>query len=129
MHSDYRQISSVRKRYPFPVVEVHPETCKKLGIHDGQWVWIENHKGRIMQKCRPFDGIDPRVVHADFGWWYPEMSEKEPSLFGVWISNVNILVDDEQEYCAPEMGSWQLRCTLCRIYPVKPQELPEEFKT
>ena len=128
MHSTWRQISSIRKRYPFPVVEIHPQTCKELGILDGQWVWIETRRGRIMQKCRFFDGLDPRVVHADFDWWYPEMPEEEPSLYGVWISNVNVITEDRLEYCGAEMGSWPLRCSLCKIYAAQSHEVPEELK-
>ena len=129
IHSTWRQVSSIRKRYPFPVVEIHHQTGKNLGISDGQWVWIETQKGRIMQKCRFFDGIDPRVVHADFDWWYPEMPEEEPSLYGVWISNINMLTEDSADYCGTEMGSWPLRCNLCRIYAVQSHEIPENLRT
>ncbi|MEN6437058.1 MAG: molybdopterin-dependent oxidoreductase [Syntrophobacter sp.] len=129
MHTDWRQVSLIRKRYPFPVVEIHPQTCRSLGISDGQWVWIENAKGRVMQKCRAFDGIDPRVVHADFDWWYPEMPESEPSLFGVWFSNINILTEDGDAVCGPEMGSWSLRFNVCRIYPADDSEIPQFLRT
>jgi thiosulfate reductase/polysulfide reductase chain A len=127
MHSDWRQVSVIRKQYPLPVVEVHPETCERLGITDGQWVWIETRRGRVLQKCKVFAGIDPRVVHADFDWWYPEMPEAEPSLFGVWISNINVATEDGDEVCGPEMGSWSLRFNLCRIYPAKPDEIPKDL--
>jgi anaerobic selenocysteine-containing dehydrogenase len=129
MHSDWRQVSIIRRCYPFPMVEVHPQTCRQLGISDGQWLWIQTRAGRIMQKCRISDGIDPRVVHADFDWWYPEMPESEPWLFGVWHSNVNILTEDGDDVCGPEMGSWSLRFNLCRIYPVEPDEIPQEFRS
>jgi len=128
MHSDWRQVSLIRKKYPFPVVEVHPETCRRFEISDGQWVWIETRRGRVMQKCKAFDGIDSRVVHADFDWWYPEMPECDPSLFGVWLSNINVVTEDGDDVCGPEMGTWSLRFNLCRIYPVKFNEIPEGFR-
>lgn len=124
MHSGWRQVSLIRRRYPFPEVEVHPETCRALGLEDGQWVWIETRRGRVIQKCRMFDGIPPGVVHADFDWWYPEMEEAEPSLFGVWLSNVNVLTEDGDDVCGAEMGSWSLRQTLCRLFPARPEEVP-----
>ena len=129
MHSDWRHVSLIRKRYPYPVVEVHPKTCLDLGIEEGQWVWIETRHGRLMQKCRVFDGIDPRVVHADFDWWYPEMPEGEPSLSGVFISNINVAMEDQDDVCGSEMGTWSLRFNLCRITAVREDELPEEFRT
>ncbi len=128
MHSGWRQVGPIRRRYPFPVVEVHPRTCQALGLEDGQWVWIESPRGRILQKCRAFDGIDPRVVHADFDWWYPEAEEADPSLFGAWLSNVNLLTEDGEKVCGAEMGSWPLRQTLCRLYPARSEEVPETLR-
>ncbi len=80
-----------------------------------------------MQRCKVFAGLDPRVVHADFDWWYPEMPESEPSLFGVWLSNINVLTEDGDEVCGAEMGTWSLRFNLCRIYLVEPEEIPKEL--
>jgi thiosulfate reductase/polysulfide reductase chain A len=128
MHTSWRNISAVRRKYPYPVVEVHPQTCHDLNIGAGQWVWIETKNGRVLQKCKPFDGIDPRVVHADFDWWYPEMAESDPSLFGVWFSNVNILLEDGDDVCGREMGSWSLRFHSCRIYAAEPNEIPAELQ-
>lgn len=128
MHSAWRQVPLIRRRYPFPQVEVHPQTCRDLGLNQGDWVWIESPRGRILQKCRPFEGIHPKVVHADFDWWYPEAEEAEPSLFGVWLSNVNLLTEDGEDVCGAEMGSWPLRQTLCRLYPARPGEVPEVLK-
>ena len=43
--SEHRQIPSLRKRHPEPVVEIHPKTAEKHGIRDGDWVWIESPRG------------------------------------------------------------------------------------
>ncbi len=129
MHSGWREISLIRRHYPFPVVEVHPDTCEVLGLGEGQWVWIETRKGRIMQRIKIFDGISRQVVHADFDWWYPEMPEEAPSLYGVWLSNINLLTEDSDELCGAEMGSWPLRQTLCRLVPVESGEIPEPLRT
>jgi thiosulfate reductase/polysulfide reductase chain A len=92
-HSEHRQVQSMRKMHPDPIMQIHPVTAAKLGIRDGDWVWIESPRGRIKQKCRTFEGIDPRVVQAQHGWWYPEEDGAEPSLHGIWTSNVNVLTD------------------------------------
>ncbi|MBI4330122.1 MAG: molybdopterin-dependent oxidoreductase [Chloroflexi bacterium] len=118
-HSEYRQIESIRKRRPDPRVQVHPETAKELGIEDGDWIWIETPRGRIRQRCVCFDGIDPRVVHAEHGWWFPELPGEEPWLGGVWESNVNVLTDDDPERCNQRSGGWPLKTALCKIYPCK----------
>ncbi len=111
-HSEHRQVPSLRKRHPDPLVQVHPETASRLGIEKGDWVWIETRRGKIQQRASLTEGIDPRVVHVEHGWWFPE--EKGPE-HGVWRSNANLLTDNGPPY-DPAMGTYQLRALLCRIY-------------
>ena len=106
---------------------MNPATAAKLEIKDGDWVWIESPRGRCMQKCKHFEGIDPRVVHAQHGWWFPEDLPGEPSLHGVWKSNINILTDDDPDICNPINGGWPLRGLLCKVYPCNDTEAPEKM--
>ena len=115
-HSEHRQVASLRKMHPDPIVQINSETAKNLGISDGDWVWIESPRGKIRQKCRLFDGIDPRVVHVEHGWWFPEEDGAEPSLHGVWKSNCNVLTDDDPAICNSISGGWPLRGFLCKVY-------------
>ncbi|MCX6012077.1 MAG: molybdopterin-dependent oxidoreductase [Chloroflexi bacterium] len=66
-HSRLRQIKSLRLKRPDPVINIHKETAGKLGIKDGDWVYIENKRGRIKQKAVLSSEIDPRVVIVDYG--------------------------------------------------------------
>ena len=118
-HSEWRQIESIRRLHPYPLAQVHPETAQGLGIHDGDWIWIESPRGRIRMKCQHYEGIDRRVVHCQHGWWYPELPGEEPWLHGVWESNVNVLTDDDPDRCNPITGGWPLRTALCKIYKMK----------
>ena len=115
-HSEHRQVASLRKMHPDPIVQINSETAKNLGISDGDWVWIESPRGKIRQKCRLFDGIDPRVVHVEHGWWFPEEDGAERSLHGVWKSNCNVLTDDDPAICNSISGGWPLRGFLCKVY-------------
>jgi len=113
-HSEGRQIKSLRKLCPDPLVEIHPETAKKLGIKDGDWVWIESpRERRIKQRALLTDGIHPRVVSAQHGWWFPE---KEPWEYGFKESNVNMITPSLQR--DPHTGSMPWRAFLCKIYKV-----------
>ena len=116
LHSCGRQIDSLRRGHPQPRVFIHPETAARLGIEDDQWVYIETRRGRIKQKAVFSDRLDPRVICADFGWWFPE--KKKDALSGWAQSNLNILTDD-QPPLSPETGSDNLRGLCCRVYPVK----------
>ena len=110
--SEHRQISSLRKHHRDPLVEIHPQTASECEIEDGDWIWIETPMGKIQQKAKLTDGIDPRVVNAECAWWFPEEAGPE---HGVWKSNVNVLTNNAPPY-DPAMGTYQLRALLCRVY-------------
>jgi len=111
-HSRLRQISSLRNVYPEPVIRIHPDAASKEGIKDGDWVYIETQRGRIKQKAMISSDVDPRVVIADYAWWFPE--RKSDSMFGWTESNINILTSIDPPYNR-EMGSTHLRGLLCRV--------------
>ncbi|MFC1910503.1 molybdopterin-dependent oxidoreductase [Chloroflexota bacterium] len=112
-HSQGKQINILRNGRPEPLIEIHPETAGKLGIKEGDWVYIENKRGRIKQKACFSNNIDHRVVFVDFGWWFPEKGAFKE--YGWAESNVNILTDNKKPY-AREMGSATLRGILCKVY-------------
>ncbi len=111
-HSEGRQIKSLRKRNPDPLLEIHPDTAKNLGIADGDWVWVEGPRGgKIRLKARLTDGIQPAVVSAPHGWWFPE---KGPPEYGFKESNVNLLTAGMAH--DPHTGSESWRSFLCKVY-------------
>lgn len=110
-HSEGRQIPSLRKKNPDPLVEIHPETAAVLEIGEGDWVWIETLHGRVKMRAKLFDGIARDVVNAQHGWWFPE---EEPPEYGWKKSSVNLLFGDTAY--DPDTGSESLRSSLCRIY-------------
>lgn len=110
-NSEHRQIANLRKAHRHPLAEIHPATAARYGIANGDWIWVETRRGRIQQKAKLVLGIDPRVVHVEHGWWFPE--EPAPD-HGIWKSNVNLLTDNQPPY-DPAMGTYQLRALLCRI--------------
>lgn len=112
-HAGGRQIHTLRAAHPEPVVRIHPETASRLEIMDGDWVHIETKRGKIQQKAILADTIDPRVVIADYGWWFPEMGPEK--MYGWADSNINILTDNHPPL-SPEMGSTNLRGGFCKVY-------------
>jgi len=114
-HSANRMLPWLREIRPDPIVEIHPDTAKKENIQEGDWVWIESPRGRVKEKAKFNKGIDPRVIVAEHGWWYPEM---EAPGHGWDISNINILMDNSYETLDPAIGSTNLRNCLCSVSPV-----------
>jgi anaerobic selenocysteine-containing dehydrogenase len=112
-HSADRHISALRGVEPEPVVDIHPETAAKLGIGDGEWVYIETQRGRIKQKAVLTSTVDPRVISLSYACWFPEKGISE--VYGWQESNINILTDDKPPY-NPQIGSTNLRGVVCKVY-------------
>jgi len=113
-HSEHRQIPRLRRMNPDPLTEIHPETATKLGIKDGDWVYIESRYGRCKQRAKLTDAIDPRIVHSQHGWWFPEKPGTEPSLFGVWESNINLLLPSG--WTGKSGFGYPFKSQMCRVY-------------
>ena len=118
-HSEWRQIWSIREKYPYPLLQIHPDTAAPLGIKEGDWVWIEGVRGRIRAKATLFSGMDSKVVHMEHSWWLPELPGEEPWLHGAWEMNPNVLGDDDPQYCDPITGGWGLKTILCKVYKAR----------
>ena len=119
-HTEHRNIPWLRKIDPDPVVEINPGTAKSHGIEDGQWVWVENWLGKCKLKAKVTPVVPPWMVMAAHGWWFPEKPPQEPSLFGVWESNINQLIpmgaQGKDGLGAP------IKHLLCKIYKVNEEE-------
>ncbi|UCG67072.1 MAG: molybdopterin-dependent oxidoreductase [Deltaproteobacteria bacterium] len=113
-HSEHRQIPSLRRMNPDPLTEIHPETAEKLGINDGDWIYIESKYGRCKQKAKLTKGINPGVVHSQHGWWFPEKPGPEPSLFGVWESSINLLLPPG--WTGRSGFGYPYKSQMCRVY-------------
>ena len=112
-HTENRQIPWLRELHSDPTVEIHPEAAKKEGIEEGDWVIIESPRGKVRQRAKLFEGMDPRVISAEHGWWFPE--NRDPG-HGWDESNINILTDNSFSNCDPAMGATPVRTLLCKIY-------------
>lgn len=109
-HSSHRNIDSLKKRAPDPELEIHPETAEKLGLENGEWIYLASPRGRVEIRVRYCDTIDPRVVHSPHGFW-----------FGVedgWKRlNINMITDDAP--LCPVTGSVPIKALLCRVEKMK----------
>jgi anaerobic selenocysteine-containing dehydrogenase len=97
-HTQYRNIPSLRKLYPDPMVEINTRTAWELSINDGEMVTVESPRGSIKLKAHLTDDIHPKVVSVPHGW-----SE----------ANVNILTYDLE--VDPVSAFTGFKSVLCRI--------------
>ena len=122
--SNNRQIKSLRRMEPFPLVRMHPAAARKYGLAEGDWAWIETLRGRITQKVKLEPEMAENVVNCDFGWWYPEAGAPG---YGWDESNANILTIAAPPYDR-YLGSYQLRAMLCRVYPNPDCKIEARYK-
>jgi len=111
-HSAYRNLPSLRKHSPDPVVLMNPETASRRKIGEGDWVSIETERGSIRQKAVFSEELDPHVVIGSIGWWFPERTDLK--LSGWKEANLNILTSSEPPFDRA-IGSTNLRAIPCQI--------------
>lgn len=115
MLTGFKCIASIRMIRPDPIVEMNPDTARKLELKEGEWVCIETEQGRIKQRLFLNANLDPKVIMASFGWWFPEKSMGE---YGWRTSNINVLIKDGPDY-DPSVGGVTLRGIPCKVFSLQ----------
>jgi anaerobic selenocysteine-containing dehydrogenase len=113
-HSENRRQEHLRALRPEPVVEMHPDTAKKYGLTEGEWVWLEGHRGRAKRIVSLNLGLDPRVVSTSHGWSHPEAGPER--LYDTRELNINSLIAWE-DMSKIGVGA-NYKVMLCKIYKV-----------
>jgi anaerobic selenocysteine-containing dehydrogenase/ferredoxin-NADP reductase len=122
-HSQHRQIPSLRKREPHPVVELSPDAAENLGLEGDEWVELETKTGRARMKTKIEKSLHPRVVKASYGWWQSNSELSLPSYdpFDQAGANYNLLVSADR--LDPVSGAAAHRSQSCRLTPLKSDQM------
>ncbi|MFC1980124.1 molybdopterin-dependent oxidoreductase [Chloroflexota bacterium] len=97
-HSQYRNLPTMRKLVPEPLLEINPKTARSLNIAPGDLVTVESVRGSIRIKVKLTEDVHPEMVTMQHGW-----SE----------ANANCLTDDEKR--DPISGYPGFRSVMCRV--------------
>ena len=89
-------------------LEVHPETARKLGVNDGDTVWLESRLGRVQVRARLYHGARPGVVHLPLGYGHGA-----GSLWGRRGVNPLSLIEEHYD---PVAGLPQVTKTFVKVY-------------
>lgn len=113
MHSEFRQLPSLRRAYPEPLLEMNPATADDLGIEEGDTVWIETpgFQWSVRGTVKLLPGLHPQTVSMVSHWWFPE---KEGPEHGCFESNINAILSHGPPY-DPFTGAHQSRAIPCRV--------------
>ena len=119
-HSEHRQIPHLRSIRPDPLLQIHPQTAEEYGVCEGDWVWVENMRGRAKRKVKITPILKPGVLNADHGWWHPEdKGEEKDGFFGLWDLDINQLIEWS---CGKSGFGSNYKSLICTIYKVEEGE-------
>ena len=120
-HSQHRNLESLRRLMPDPLVEVAQETAVARGIADGEWVRIRTTVGSAVARATFSRDLAPGTVCAQHGWWvegpvgspYGPFAGAVAGATGSLAANLNQVIDSSHE--DPVSGSIPLRASWCEL--------------
>ncbi|WP_418864522.1 molybdopterin dinucleotide binding domain-containing protein [Slackia exigua] len=89
-HSEHRQLPWCRELWPSPRVELNPNDAERLGLEQGDWVWIESPWGKVREVVDLYYGIKQGVVNANHAWWFPEF---DTASHGFELVSINCIMN------------------------------------
>lgn len=119
-HTEHRMIERLRQFNSDPELQLSPATAQKYGINDGEWVWVENRRGRCRQRAKITTMVRDGMALGQHGWWYPEKKSGEAEYYDCFNVNINLLLKNAP---SPTGFGADIKCVLCKVYPVKEGEM------
>ena len=80
-HSKLRELPSLRRLMPFPLVNLHPRDAAVQGISGGDEVDLESAHGRIRLRANVTEDVLPGVIDVSHGWADANVNEVVPRHF------------------------------------------------
>lgn len=115
-HSQHRNIASLRRLMPDPILEMAAEDATARGLKQGDWVVVKTARGRAVARVSIVRGLPAGGVFGQHGWWVdgPEGSPYDSS--HPLAANINAAIDTS--LADPVSGSIPLRCSWCEVEPL-----------
>ena len=113
--TQHRQVASLRRHVPDPLMELHPVTAARRGIAEGDWVEIRTPKGAVRARAAFNGTLAPNVVSGQHGWFEPCEELGLPGFppFSPGSANLNLVLS--QTPSDPISGSSPLRAQVCEV--------------
>ena len=113
-HSQHRNIVSLRRLMPDPLVEMASEDAVARNIGDGDWVRVHTQQGTAVARAAITSGLASGSVFGQHGWWVDQAGSASAS--DPLTANINRVVSTA--HADPVSGSIPLRCTWCEVEKV-----------
>jgi anaerobic selenocysteine-containing dehydrogenase len=96
------------KRYPDPLILMHPSDALTRGIRQDDPVEVSSPRGKIQVKARISENVGPGLVAIDFGWGNPTDGK----------ASLNVLTSDQ--VWDPVSGGYPNRLFQCEVKRIEP---------
>lgn len=101
VHTKLVNLPTAGRRYPDPLLMMHPLDAENRGIRQDDPVEVRSPRGTIQLKAQVTENIGPGLVSIDFGWGNP--TDKKAS--------INLLTSDA--VWDPVSGGYPNRLFVC----------------
>lgn len=118
-HSEHRQLPWCRELWPSPRVEMNPNDAARLGLEQGDWVWLETPWGKVREVLDLYYGISQGVINANHAWWFPEF---DTASHGFELVGINCVNDPYGQDCVG--GCATMRSTPTVVYKATAENSP-----
>ncbi len=112
-HSQHRNLETLRRLMPDPVLEMARADADQRDIRHGDWVEIRTGSGTAVAKAAIVAGLAPGAVFGQHGWWMPGAAGTPYDASHPLAANVNGIIPTGR--ADPVSGSIPLRCTACEV--------------
>jgi Molydopterin dinucleotide binding domain/Oxidoreductase FAD-binding domain/Molybdopterin oxidoreductase len=116
-HSQHRGVTRLRRRAPYPMVEMSAALAAKKGIEVNDWVILRTARGSARFVARVEPELADDVLIAEYGWWQAcdELGMEGFAARGNHNSNFSNLVSGKAY--DPLSGSMPMRALACDLEP------------
>lgn len=112
-HSQHRNVGSLRRLVPDPIVEMSPSDAAARSILRDDWVTIRTRSGASVARAAIVPGLAPGAVFGQHGWWVDGGDGTPYDRRHPLAANLNGAIGTER--ADPVSGSIPLRCSWCQI--------------
>jgi anaerobic selenocysteine-containing dehydrogenase len=112
-HSQHRNIPSLRRLMPDPILEIPPSDAAARGIGEGDWVRIATVRSATVARARLVPGLAAGSVFGQHGWWIDGPAGSPYDASHRLAANINGVIN--ASVGDPVSGSIPLRCSWCEV--------------
>jgi anaerobic selenocysteine-containing dehydrogenase len=112
-HSQHRNIASLRRLAPDPVLEMAPTDATARAIAPGDWVRIRTQEGESVARAAIVPGLAPGAVFGQHGWWIEGPDGSPYDAKHPLAANLNRAISTAA--ADPISGSIPLRRSWCEV--------------